>query len=160
MARRPPRPAPRKFVSDKELGSRSEEPPEPSEWVVLSKAPRTHGFGGTTAKKVPTTAGCYEIGLSEPNKEPPTEWVVYVGVAGIGGGEGGLQRRLRHHAYGHNANTARSMDRALKRGYWVWARYYRAGDAEEARLLEKRLLRVGWWHYLWNRNETPPALLS
>ncbi len=149
----------RRLVSEQEEEVAPKKLPEPSKWILLSKGPKTHVFGKGNQEAVPTTPGCYEIGLSEPNKEPRDNWVVYVGVAGIGKTHN-LRGRFYNHASGHGANTVPPMDRALKRGYWVWARYYKTADAVEARDLEKRFLKDGWWHYHWNKSGIPPDLLS
>jgi hypothetical protein len=159
MRARRPKHQGRRLVSETEQPDGSAKLPDPSGWILLSKAPRTHVFGKTNARKVPPAPGCYEIGVSEPDKEPRPDWIVYVGVAGIGE-KHNLKGRFYNHASGHGANTVKPMDRFLKRGYWIWARYYKTSDSEEARVLEKRLLKDGWWHYHWNKNEIPPALIA
>jgi len=141
-----------------EMRSRSVQLPKPSGWILLSAGPETHVFSHAVRMKIPDKRGCYEIGVSEARKEPPKEWVVYVGVAGIGGARR-LRGRFYNHASRHGSNIKREMDKYLRRGYWVWGRYFVAESSQEAEALEQRLLKAGWWHYLWNVQQVPPNIL-
>ena len=148
----------RRLVPVPDMGRGSVFLPKPSNWFLLSGGPETHVFGHTARMKVPDKRVCYEIGVSEPRKEPPKDWVVYVGVAGIGKGQR-LRGRFYNHASRHGSNIKDDMDKYLRRGYWIWGRYYVAESAIEAEALEQKLLKVGWWHYLWNVQQVPPNIL-
>lgn len=141
-----------------EMGKKSVKLPKESAWVLLSTGPGSHVFSKTQRRKVPDKRGCYEIGVSEPGNEPPKEWVVYVGVAGLGRGQR-LQGRFYNHASQHGSNIKDQMDKFLANGYWIWGRYYVVESVEEAEALETRLLKSRWWHYLWNTAKVPPVIL-
>lgn len=129
--------------------------PKPSEWILLSRQYGDHSFS-LRDSRVPDKCGCYEIGVSLPNK-PPDSWIVYAGKTG--GGKHTLRGRLYNHASGHGSNLKEVIDRYLKRGYWIWARHYATNTIGDAEALEKLLFKANWWHYLWNTQEVPPDLL-
>jgi hypothetical protein len=145
----------RRFVAESSYPVGSPLIPKASDWILLSRQYGDHSFKGTDSR-VPEKPGCYEIGVSLPDK-PPDQWIVYAGKTGRGNHN--LRRRFYNHASGHGSNVKEEVNQYLKRGYWVWARFYATNSVDEAEALEKLLLKTGWWHYLWNTNEVPPNLL-
>lgn len=119
----------------------------------MAKSIRTHE---DPARDIPKAPGCYELAASGPGATQAREdWVLYVGRAGSA--RGNLRQRLGFHASG--SDLKKRMDRFLRKGYWIWYRFYRTKTAGGAKRLETHLLNEGWsFRYRWNDQGVPPKL--